>query len=123
MVFSNREGFDMLMVLGECRQNYRAAERLYAERYPQRPVQSRKVFQRLADRVKMTGEVQPKHNKNRRIGRYVQDERAPDILAAVALDPHVSTRRLAIDAGMSQMTAWRILNGNKLYPYHVNLHQ
>ncbi|XP_031332785.1 NADH dehydrogenase [ubiquinone] iron-sulfur protein 2, mitochondrial-like [Photinus pyralis] len=53
----------------------------------------------------------------------MKDERAPDILAAVALDPHVSTRRLAIDAGMSQMTAWRILNGNKLYPYHVNLHQ
>ncbi|KAJ8887833.1 hypothetical protein PR048_014051 [Dryococelus australis] len=42
--YSNQEEFDMLMVLGECRQNHRLAERVYARRYQDRPRQSRHVF-------------------------------------------------------------------------------
>ena len=62
MPFSNLEAFDMLMVLGESGQNYRASERIYAERYPQRARQSFNVFRRLAVRVRTTGQVQPTNN-------------------------------------------------------------
>ena len=59
MSFSNEEEFEMLMILGECRRNYSAAERLYAEQYPNRNHHSRKVFRRLAIRVCRIGQVQP----------------------------------------------------------------
>ena len=122
MVFTNEEGFDMLMVLGECRRNVRAAERMYAERYPQRARQSCNVFKRLA-RVQATGQLQPNHNRNRHIRRPVQDERSVDVIAAVVVNPHDSTRRIAKESGISQTTVCRILKGSKYHPYHINLHQ
>ncbi|KAG8291978.1 hypothetical protein J6590_048939 [Homalodisca vitripennis] len=47
MPFSNEEAFQMLMVLGECFQNYSAAALLYAQRYPDREHHSRNVFKDL----------------------------------------------------------------------------
>ncbi|KMQ82785.1 hypothetical protein RF55_21883 [Lasius niger] len=103
-MFSNEEGFDMLMVFGECRQNYRAAECLHRKRYPQRVPQSREIFRRMAFRVQATGQLQPQHNQNREIRRPVRDKRVVDVLAAVAVNPHDSTRRISVDSAMSQMT-------------------
>ncbi|RLU15420.1 hypothetical protein DMN91_012414 [Ooceraea biroi] len=122
-MFSNEEGFDMLMVLSECRRNNRVAERLYAKRYPQRVPQSREVFRRLARRVQTTGQLQPQHNRNQQIRPPVKDEIAPDILAAVVVNPHDSTRRISGDCGVSHMTIWKILNTSGYHPYHINLHQ
>lgn len=123
MPFSNLEAFDMLMVLGECRQNYRAAERMYAERYPQRAHQSFNVFRRLAARICTTGQVQPTHNRGNRIARHVRNDKEPDILAAVIVDPHISTRGLARDSGISQYSVCRILKDHKFHPYHMHMHQ
>lgn len=123
MVFSNEEAFDMLMVLGECFRNYRAAARLYVERYPLREHQSYNVFQRLASRIVATGHVQPDQNKNKDIIKPVVNERAPEVIAAVEQDPNVSTRRLSVDSGVSQTSVCRILQKGKFHPYHISLHQ
>lgn len=123
MVFTSEESADMLLILGECHGNFSAAERLYRERYPHRQPQSRMVFQRLFTRVRASGSVHPSHNRQNVIRRPVRDDRSADILAAVTVDPHISTRRLAIDSGMSQKTVCRILKDQKWHPYHINLHQ
>ncbi|KAG8307671.1 hypothetical protein J6590_013357 [Homalodisca vitripennis] len=78
MPFSNEEAFQMLMVLGECFQNYSAAALLYAQRYPDREHHSRNVFQRLASRVRETGHVQPDHNKGKELARPVRSDRPPE---------------------------------------------
>lgn len=104
MPFSNEEAFDMLMVLGECHQNYSAAERLYTERYPNRQHYSRRIFQRLATRVRTTNEVQPHHNRNRQIRRRMTDERAADVIAALIVNPHDSTRQIGRDSELSSTT-------------------
>lgn len=121
MVYSNEEAFNMLMVLGECFQNFSAAERLYAERFPDLQRQCRKDFVRLAQRVRTTGKVQP--SKKRLKAMPVRQTRAPDILAAVELNPHVSTRVLSRESGISQMSVCRILKANDFHPYHISLHQ
>jgi len=123
MVFSNQEGFDMLMILGESQQNYRAAERLYAERYPERARQSFNVFRRLAARVRTTGQLQPNHNGKSEIRRPVRNERDVDILAAININPHDSSRRIAADSGVSRSTVLRILHSNRYHSYHISLHQ
>jgi len=123
MVYSNEEGFDMLMILGECHRNYLAAERMYATRYPQRARQSRECFKRLADRIRTTGQLQPMHNRKHTITRPVRSEREADIIAAVITNPHDSCRRIAADAGVSHTTVLRILHSNRYHPYHISLHQ
>ncbi|KAJ8885863.1 hypothetical protein PR048_012069 [Dryococelus australis] len=50
--------------------------------------------------------VQPTHNKGRRIRRPVRDKRAVDILAAMVVNLHDSTRRIASDPKLIQSTVW-----------------
>ncbi|KAG8322559.1 hypothetical protein J6590_020262 [Homalodisca vitripennis] len=57
------------------------------------------------------------------LARLVRSDRAPEVLAAVQLNPNDSSRRIAIDSGMSQSSVVRILKDNKMYPYKMSLHQ
>ena len=59
MVYTNDDAILMIEVLGECRRNFRAAERLWRERYPERTAHSRMVFSRLLHRVQDKGIIQP----------------------------------------------------------------
>lgn len=121
MAYTNEEAFQMLIILGECFQNFRAAERMYSERFPNAPVQSRKSFERLSQRLRRTGNVHPPETRIR--NRTVRDENAPDILAAVELNPQVSSRDLAKDSGISHRSVLNIMKDNKLHPFHISLHQ
>ncbi|KAF2888450.1 hypothetical protein ILUMI_17723, partial [Ignelater luminosus] len=56
---------NMLLVLREYVGVFRAAERLWQERYPDCTPHSRNVFSCLAKRVRAEGAVQPHHNKGR----------------------------------------------------------
>ena len=61
-----QEYFDMLMVLGECREHYRNAQVLYAARYPDRQWKSHMAFKRLADRFCRFGTVKQTRVKRRK---------------------------------------------------------
>jgi len=121
--YTNEEAADTLMILGEAQQNFSAAARLYAQRFPERTAWSRKVFKRLANRTRTKGKLLPTHNKNAQIRRPVRQEKSEGILAAVLVDPHVSTRQLERESGVSRSTIGRILKENSFHPYHVELHQ
>lgn len=113
----------MLMILGECNQNYTAAAALYAERYPQRRSFSRHVFRRLAARVRGTGRIYHEYGV-RRTPRVVRNENIIiDVLAAIEMNPHMSCRQLARERGISASSVVRILHLYKLHPYHISLHQ
>ncbi|XP_054259967.1 keratin, type I cytoskeletal 9-like [Macrosteles quadrilineatus] len=54
---------------------------------------------------------------NQRTARKIDGE--DEGLTAVEEDPTTSTRRLASAVRISQLSVWRILNNQLLYPYHV----
>lgn len=122
MVFTNEEAFDMIMIYGEFAKHSRNAARAYAERYPDREHPSHMYFQRLAHRLRTTGSVQPLPKRPREFP--VRNEAAVvDVLAAVAVNPRVSTRRIARERAMSHSTVHRVLRTQKFHPYHISLHK
>src|SRR5580765_243079 len=123
MSYSNAEASDMMLILGECGGQFRAAARLWRERYPDRVPYSYNVFCRLSKRIINKGIIQPDHNKGRQIRRPVIEERTPEILASAQLHPHDSLRRRERDSGISRATIQRIFHENKLRPYRMSLHQ
>ena len=123
MDFPNQECFHRLMILDKRQQNYRIAERLYAERYPERTRQSCNVFRRLAVRVRTAGQLQSNHNRKNEIRRPVRNETDVDILVAISISPHDLSRRIAADSGVSRSKVFRISYSNRYHSYHISLRQ
>lgn len=55
MVYTNRERFKMIMVLGECGGNEGMAARVYAEKYMNQHHPDRNVFVRMKDSPEFRG--------------------------------------------------------------------
>jgi hypothetical protein len=122
MSYSNAEAYDMLAAYFQCFENAVLASREYSRRYPDRRHHSRRVFSRLATRIRRTGRVQPVFETRRR--RLVRTENnVINVLAYVEADPHLSIRDIARDLGISRESVRQILHDNKLHPYHMELHQ
>lgn len=122
MAYTNDEAYDMLAVYFECFQNAAIAERECAVRYPERRHYGRRLFRRMAIRLRQTGCVRPTSGSIRR--RPVRNEdNTINVLAYVEADPHLSTREISSDLGVSVPSVFRILKEFKMHPYHVVLHQ
>lgn len=59
-------------------------------------------------------QVQPDKNKVKELARPITSCRAPEVLAAVQLNPQESTRRVVVYSGVSQQSTLRILKYHKL---------
>lgn len=116
--FENFELVDMLLIYGEARQNCRAAEVLYQERYPNRRAPDRRYFETVRQRLVETGSL-----TTIRQGNPVRPVRNPDfdedVLAHFAVDPTTSTRRVARTLGVSHASVWRVLHEERMHPYHL----
>ncbi|KAG8284732.1 hypothetical protein J6590_096757, partial [Homalodisca vitripennis] len=55
---------------------------------------SQKVEQTLASRVRETRNTQPDYNKVNKLARPVRNDKAPDLLGAIQLNPHDSSMRV-----------------------------
>lgn len=106
---------NMIKVLGECQDNYRAAERRYAEKYPDARHPDRKAIKRLVSRAEQ-GNLK---RKRRKTGS--REQIVLGVLALVADDPHISTRQIERRHGVLRPTVNRILKNFKFHPYHVRL--
>ncbi|CAL1688642.1 unnamed protein product [Lasius platythorax] len=115
------DSVDMLLVLGECQGNYRRASELYAVRYPERPTKSHMAFKRMKDRLRRHNSFQLPLQE--RIRPTTNNNNAINVLAAVAVNPHLSTRQISRDSGISKSSVSRILRNNRMHPYHISLHQ
>lgn len=113
----------MLMVLGAAEGNYSKAARLWNQRYPERTPHSRNVFKRLQVRGEKKGILLPDHNKNQKIKRPVRDQCEVAVLASAIVEPHLSVRERATDAGVSHSLVHVILKDHKMKAYRASLHQ
>ena len=107
MLYAKAEKFDMVFIYGECRQNKRAAARMYAERYHDCATPSRSTFANIIQTFEEPGNVD---NKRKRLKLATGERHAVDILASVAHNPHVSSRQLERESVISQLSVLRILH-------------
>lgn len=119
-ILSQQQKIEMILIYGESGRNINDALTLYAQRFPE-SVPSRASFYRVVRNFITDGSVQPKKRKRQVTVTGVDKEIA--ILAAVTHDPHVSTRQLSRDSGMSLSSVWKVLKRNNYHPYHISLHQ
>jgi len=110
---------DIILVLGECQNNYRAAARRYAERFPLRRHPHHTVIRTLTARAR-----EGKLARQRRHREYDEnDPRVIAILAAIYVDPHISSRQIEREIGIPRRTALRILRALHYHAYHITLVQ
>jgi hypothetical protein len=121
--FTRTELVDMVKCYGASQDNAVAAVTLYAERFPDRrqplPRTLRKVIKRFED----TGSVHPRPRSGRPRSVRGDDDMATTILAAVAVNPHTSSRAIANEVGCSKSSVHNVLRSYKFHPYHVHCHQ
>lgn len=117
---------DMHFFYGRERGNARAARRAYLAAFPdRRPVPSASNFQEIHRRLANSGLAS---NRERRDQQPVIDVAIEEaVLRSLFANPTTSTTRLALQHGISQSSAWRILRREGLHPYHYqrvqHLHQ
>jgi len=98
--------------------NAHEARRLYQETFPNRRLPYRRIFSRIAQRLRERGKLIPIIEGGRpRTARTVQQEQR--ILAHVTANPGTSTRTISAAEGVHRNTLWRILHEDRLYPFHL----
>ncbi|KAL1489114.1 hypothetical protein ABEB36_014058 [Hypothenemus hampei] len=110
MPFSNEETYDMFAVYFRRFENAAIAAREYCITYPLIRHYSKKVFKRLAIRLKDTGNVRPTRPITQK-RRSRNEENVTNILLYGNYDPQTSTREIERELE------------HKLHPYHIVLHQ
>ena len=121
MVFTNEEMVDMLLIYGGCFQNAKQADQRYAKRFHERRHPTRPTFTNIVSRFRETGSLSP---RKRIRNKTVTNEAAEvGVLAAVAINPHASSREMEREIVISRTGVLRILHRHQFHPFHVPLHQ
>ena len=115
-----QEKIEMILIYGECARKIDNAVILYEERFPDN-ARSRASFYRVVNRFITEGSVQEKKRVGENTATGLDNEVA--VIAAVNVNPHVSTREISHDSGISQSSVSRILRRHKYHPFHISLHQ
>ncbi|KMQ84515.1 hypothetical protein RF55_17618 [Lasius niger] len=115
--YNPEEIVDMIKIVGLCNDNMKAAERMYAGRYPDRRHPTRRTMKALLRRA------QQGHLKRNKKKTGHPDNKILVTLAAVEQNPHISTRMIQNEHGITQSTVSRILRLEKFHPYHITLTQ
>lgn len=115
--YTNAEYTDMLKIYGEAQSNGRAAQRLYAERYPYRETPSHTIFYRVEQRLRERGTFRANRvncgvQRNRRTPMF--DE---EVLHLIEENPRTSTRTIAHAMQTNHANVWRVLQEQLIYPY------
>lgn len=111
---------EMVLIYGQCLRNIDNAVDLYAELFPDMK-RSRSSFYRVIREFTTEGTVHKRKKNRKRTSTGENNE--INVLAQVAVDPHVSTRQISQGAGISQTSVCRILKRHKFHPFHISLHQ
>jgi len=91
------------------------ARHLYQETFPNRRLPCSRTISRIMQRLRERGSFIPVIEGGRpRTARTVQQEQR--ILAQVAANPGIITRRISSAEGVHRSTVWRILHEDLLYP-------
>jgi len=91
-----------IIILGECRDNYRAAARLYCVHFPDRRQHSADI---VITRIERRERWQPRIIRQRRVMIIERnDPRVLIVLAMVNLNPHISLRHIEVQSGIPKST-------------------
>lgn len=113
--FTNEEYADIIMVYGESHGVARAAQRIYQERYPNRRVPGRRVFQDTYRRIR-EGTLFINEPRGLIVRHNVDvDER---ILALFEEDPTRSIRNVSALLGVPIWKVWSVLRHNGKHAFH-----
>ena len=112
---NNNELVDMLQVYFECQKNSVRAQRLYADRFPDRIAPNRRKFGKLEQRLRRTGRL-IKAKGNRRVRN---ENLELDVLLNVEERPQTSIREIASNTNACVGMVHHILRKHKLRPYKV----
>lgn len=117
MVRTKADKVAAILIIGECRKNLHAAERLFNERYPDRTM-SRTYLRELLHKFEATGSIEDA----KRSGRpTVSDDKKIDIIAEMVVNPTSSTAQVASICEVSKSTVHRVLAKNKFHPYKLKM--
>ena len=97
-------------------------QNLFPGTFPDSEVPSERTITYIVNRFEETGSVLPR----KRPGRpktATTEEVSTNILAAVEVQPHSTTRVLSLQCGISARSVRRILKTSKLHPYKMQFHQ
>jgi len=111
MPFPPVEVFDMFRIYFQNNENTTVSLRIYAMEYPDRRHPTVKVFRKIIDRFRTTGSINRPTLRRRRTART--EENVINVLAYVQFDPHIGTRALARDLGITRTTVQNILEEHK----------
>lgn len=118
--YTNSEMADMHLMYGLANCNSMEARRLYQNRFPDRVLPNHQTFQAIHQRLSETGSFKPQ--KSGKSGRN-RSVRTPDfdeaVLNEIENHPEKSTRELALQFNVSNVTIWHVLHEQQLYPFHV----
>lgn len=116
-MFSTAEYCDMILLYGENRGNTLRTQELYKERFPDRRLPALRTISDCVQRFRDNGNVRPTfEGRGAQHQRFEFEEQAMQLLED---NPTLSSRNIAREIGTSHMTVHRILQSNRLYPYHV----
>jgi hypothetical protein len=118
-MYSAADYVEMLIIFGECGRNAREAARIFSGRFPDRPSPDYKTILRVRARSQETGKVLPNRNEiggGARTARTLANEEA--ILNIVEEDGTRSIREIAQEVDISSRSVHRVLNENRLHPFH-----
>jgi hypothetical protein len=119
LLFSNVEYCDMYLILGSRHGNYAAAAAEYSARYIHRRHPDRKVFQRLDQRFRETGQLINNHNHDRGRPRKTRTPQLEEqVLQEINTFPGRSTRQLGRTLGVHHCVMGKILKSEHLHPFH-----
>ncbi|XP_050305414.1 uncharacterized protein LOC126742691 [Anthonomus grandis grandis] len=112
-----RELADVHLVYGATGSNALAAQRLYAQRFPQRDQVDRSVFVNVDRTLRETGSFQVQQERGRL--RLARDGLEDAVMARIADNPQKSIRQVASEVGCSHGTVWNIFHDNNLHPFKL----
>ncbi|XP_036138669.1 uncharacterized protein LOC105832958 isoform X2 [Monomorium pharaonis] len=106
MRYTAQEYTDMIICYGLARENSMAAERLYADRFPNRRHPTAQTILNCIQRTKETGSVTPKYSEGT-VYRSLKNEE--EVLRAYTDNPGFSIRQIARIVGVRRDTVYRII--------------
>jgi hypothetical protein len=120
--YSVEEKLERILIYGACHRNAVLAAATYAERFPERPHPEHKIFTALIRHVLETESLE--HKKK----TYVNPPTTHEVNQVVVINmvennPHISTRQISTETGISQFSVRKILENRKYHPFHIELHQ
>ncbi|KAJ8934572.1 hypothetical protein NQ318_017271 [Aromia moschata] len=107
----------MLLVLSFCEGNFRRSVEEYRRRFPNRVSPHRETtFSNVERQARETGKFFSS-TQERVIAIRAQDEEL--ILNTIEDEPHISTRNVSRQTGISQTSVHRVIRRNLLHLYHI----